>query len=494
MEAEARWSGAFEAQGSAARAKSTAAAVLADLTDRRRAIAALTPPEGVDDLAQRLDAATEAVAAATEQVSQAEEAEDAARAAVAALGDPVELSALIARCDRAIALRSEVADLERRSAATALGEASVTSGSAEAALTEARAVAESARVRASAATLRAGLEVGHECPVCEATVATLPRRSTSRRRRPPPTASSWPSWHGTRPARPSHGPRRRRDTRPGRWRRLANGWPTRFPTATTLTPCAPTPRSDSGRSGWPRMQSRPRARRGPPPAESLPRPAPSRPGSTANVATASRRCGGPLGGAALWCAGRRGRVAAGVVARADGVGRRRGRRPRRRRTARGAGGARPGPGRGRRGRGCAERRLVGPFDHHDCRRGGPRLPAPRGVGPRGARERIWSLTGQLAEAPSAAEIAAALESLTALEAAEKAALGAQQAAARERDVAVAAERALREELGSADRLLRETREPLVPLGAPPSTHPTCPPPGRRSPLGPIRRGPPRKRR
>ena len=83
-----------------------------------------------------------------------------------------------------------------------------------------------------------------------------------------------------------------------------------------------------------------------------------------------------------------------------------------------------------------------------------------------AHERSEQLTQLLDGAPDAAEVSASLEILTGLERAERTALDGLRAAGRARDAAVAAERALRDELATADAQLRETREPLVPLGAP----------------------------
>ncbi len=174
--AEEAWSQAFAAEAEAGRVSAAAASAVQDAEDRRARIAAVEAPEGLADLTQRLDASSDAVRAAGDAFDAAESADDDARQALRTAGDPVDLSRTIARCDAAIAASARVDDLTARTGAAGIGlsDAHVMAQSAEADLTAARARSDEARVLVTAAGLRAGLEVGHDCPVCAVPVATLP--------------------------------------------------------------------------------------------------------------------------------------------------------------------------------------------------------------------------------------------------------------------------------------------------------------------------------
>lgn len=174
--AEGQWSAAFTTQAEAGRAAEAAELALHAVSAKRDALGALTAPEGVADLAERIDSATSRAAEAADVLTRAEAAEEAAREALRSAGDPVALSTVLARCDAALTLTTKVDQLTRRSteAATTLGDAHVMAATAGADLERARAVADEARLLVTAAGLRASLEVGHECPVCTVEVTTLP--------------------------------------------------------------------------------------------------------------------------------------------------------------------------------------------------------------------------------------------------------------------------------------------------------------------------------
>ena len=176
LASEADWSAAFKAQADAGRAVESAVALVESLTGRRRAIAEVAAPVGLADLAQRLDAAGAAVTATGATLAEAESAEDAARQALREAGDAVELAAEVARCDEALRLGAKREEAVRRSAdsGAALADAHLLVEQAETDLGGLRAVAAEARALVTAASLRAGLEIGHECPVCAAPVVALP--------------------------------------------------------------------------------------------------------------------------------------------------------------------------------------------------------------------------------------------------------------------------------------------------------------------------------
>ncbi len=103
--AEVAWADAFAVQ-TAARGDIDAAEAAEDtLLTRRQAIAALVPPVGLTDLAERLDGATRAQDEAATALASAERAEDAARHLLAQeAGDPVTWTADLNRYESALTL------------------------------------------------------------------------------------------------------------------------------------------------------------------------------------------------------------------------------------------------------------------------------------------------------------------------------------------------------------------------------------------------------
>ena len=467
--AEERWSTVFEAKGAAARAVEEASAGLSELSARRAAVAGLTPPEGVHDLGKRLDEASDAVIAATGQVTRAEEAEDAARAGLAALGDPVELTALVARCDRAAELGSRAEELEKAvtDAVEGLARARVAEAEAESTHAAARSEADTARARGSAAALRAALEVGHACPVCETTVATLPA--------PIDQAEAEAADGSVLLAERARDAARQATARAEADARhqgvaltearaqLADALPDGADAVHLRAEAAARLESiGAARIAVESAQSvRTVARQALATArsESARLDGERRDGVQALRAARAHMApfGAPVGDAESLQESWRELTswAEGALADLDAVD-----QPKARAACERAAAADEAA---RIALEEASGLRSSTVSADDAARAA-RLRAESAL--EAASIRIGSLRGQLADAPSASGVAAALESLTALEASEKEALREQQAAARERDGAVAAERDLRGELASADRLLRETREPLVSLGAP----------------------------
>lgn len=174
--AEATHAETVAARFTAERTDADAEAALTDLLSRRSTVAALTPPDGLDDLAARLDAAAAQVEGATRAHAEAEAADELARSALRAAGDRDALAADERRYGEALELAATVAGLERdhETARTALDQAREAAETAEADLERARVRADAALEVATAAGLRGHLRVGDACPVCTATVATLP--------------------------------------------------------------------------------------------------------------------------------------------------------------------------------------------------------------------------------------------------------------------------------------------------------------------------------
>jgi len=151
------------ARTAAAERDATAASTRVD------ALTAVAIPEGTEELAQRVTRADAALAAAVDAVAAAGMELGAAEAAVAALGarEPLE---------RALTDHEQLVELDRDLAATA--EQVKLAAEARAAATEAAAAAdehmESLRTANAAWTVRAHLQAGDACPVCEQIVATVP--------------------------------------------------------------------------------------------------------------------------------------------------------------------------------------------------------------------------------------------------------------------------------------------------------------------------------
>lgn len=180
-QAQIDWTQAHGAEAMAAAALRTADQALDELTERRALLDATAPPAGLVDLTGRLSASTELLHQASSALAAAEQNEDRARLALHELGDPADLAARLTRLEAALALTAKQAALhaDRDQAEHQVRVATADRDQAAEQLGQARSEAQSARDRATAATLRGRLAVGETCPVCEQQVLTLPEPSAA---------------------------------------------------------------------------------------------------------------------------------------------------------------------------------------------------------------------------------------------------------------------------------------------------------------------------
>ncbi|MGC9669820.1 AAA family ATPase [Planosporangium sp. 12N6] len=157
---------------------------LAGLDTEIARLAAVRMPAGVAGVADDAAAARAAVAGAAVAVTTAEEREEKLRGELAAAGDEAALRRLLdAHAERArlagdaARLADTVADAEAEHAraVAALDKAQAAAAKANATLQEAFEAYEAAQTADAAAALRPHLRVGDACPVCEQSVAKLPK-------------------------------------------------------------------------------------------------------------------------------------------------------------------------------------------------------------------------------------------------------------------------------------------------------------------------------
>lgn len=174
--AEAAWSEAVPAETAAKQTRDQASARVSDLETRRDAVATITPPGGIDDLAQRLDDAAKRLAEAAAAVQAAETADEAAQAAREEAGDDLSVREKLGQLDRLERLQARLQELQNSSQRTLADrdKAQQDAATASAAVEELRVDLETASLRVSAAELRVHLALGDDCPVCTQTVAVLP--------------------------------------------------------------------------------------------------------------------------------------------------------------------------------------------------------------------------------------------------------------------------------------------------------------------------------
>ncbi len=159
-----------------ARAAEDAAAEAARARQDRDRLAGLKPPADLGDLAQEAARVAKRTADADARLRTAEAADAEARAALAAQPDVAPLAA--ARSDARTLYT--VCDAQRKAAPeqaarrTELETARSVFARADAEVAAAKTAVTEAERAGQALTLRAGLAVGHPCPVCEQEVATLP--------------------------------------------------------------------------------------------------------------------------------------------------------------------------------------------------------------------------------------------------------------------------------------------------------------------------------
>ncbi|MEV6826356.1 AAA family ATPase [Amycolatopsis sp. NPDC051102] len=159
-----------------ARTAENAAAEAAKARQDRDRLAGLRPPVELGDLTAEAARVAKRTADATSRLNAAEAADAEARAALAAQPDVAPLAAarsdartLYTVCDaqRKAAPEQAARRKELEAARTAFARADTEVTEAKAALAEAERIGQ-------ALVLRAGLAVGHACPVCEQQVSTLP--------------------------------------------------------------------------------------------------------------------------------------------------------------------------------------------------------------------------------------------------------------------------------------------------------------------------------
>ena len=145
-------------------------------TEQTATLAAVTIPHDLDELTTALTVLRARHAELDAETDAAEEAYRAAQAALASA--PSEATLTTGRRSATVVHDALTADLaawnDRDQAAKALATATSAVATADAALTAARANLDAARLADEAGTLRAHLQPGQPCPVCEQQVTTVP--------------------------------------------------------------------------------------------------------------------------------------------------------------------------------------------------------------------------------------------------------------------------------------------------------------------------------
>jgi len=143
---------------------------------RQRLLSSVTVPDGVTELAGRIETARRDLTQTSEDAEVAEAADNHARQRLAELGDPGFVNETLTWLDRRATLRADLSAQEEAVVeATRLADAAREAmADADAELERATHELERLRLQHRAADLRAQLEPGQECPVCAQTVHTLP--------------------------------------------------------------------------------------------------------------------------------------------------------------------------------------------------------------------------------------------------------------------------------------------------------------------------------
>jgi exonuclease SbcC len=167
---------AREIRDTTARAAENAAGEAARARGDRDRLAGLRPPADLGDLSDEAARVAKRVAGADTRLRAAEAADAEARAALAAQPDVAPLAA--ARSDArtlyAVGEAQRKAAPEQAARRTELEAARAGFTRADAEVTAAKTAVTEAERAGQALSLRAGLAVGHPCPVCEQEVAALP--------------------------------------------------------------------------------------------------------------------------------------------------------------------------------------------------------------------------------------------------------------------------------------------------------------------------------
>ena len=140
----------------------------------------LDVPVELADLSERSKAADEQLAAAEKRLADLKAATTTAVEQRARLGDPAPLHSVLKTYDRASSLEKKVADatVEASAAEKQARGAREAATAAEKDLARATEALDAARREHIAAHLAEGLAKGEPCPVCDQTVATLPKHAT----------------------------------------------------------------------------------------------------------------------------------------------------------------------------------------------------------------------------------------------------------------------------------------------------------------------------
>ena len=146
------------------------------LGERIKALRTVTVPDGTADLDSAAVAARAAIERADERLVTAEAAVAECAAAVSELPERAAITALQRTVEAFATASSRLHDLQQATTelTSQIEEADAEAGQTRAAHERARAEVETLLSRSVAADLRPHLQVGHACPVCDQTVATLP--------------------------------------------------------------------------------------------------------------------------------------------------------------------------------------------------------------------------------------------------------------------------------------------------------------------------------
>lgn len=146
------------------------------LQHRRQLLAAVRTPDGVTDLTSRAAAHADEAEAAAGQLAAARDRHEQASRALAAAGDGSRLTDAHQTLDQLIDVIGMLTDAtgELNACAETTSRTEEAVAGAQARLNTATSALEQAQALAGAAQLRPQLQVGHDCPVCEQNVTTLP--------------------------------------------------------------------------------------------------------------------------------------------------------------------------------------------------------------------------------------------------------------------------------------------------------------------------------
>ncbi|MFC8965492.1 AAA family ATPase [Streptomyces sp. NPDC057094] len=146
------------------------------LQHRQQLLSAVRTPSDVTDLTSRATAHSDASEAATRQLTAARHLHEQASRALTAAGDGSQLAQAHQTLDQLLDVINSLADatseLDRQLETTRQAESAA--AGAQTRWKAATSTLDEARALAGAAQLRPQLQVGHDCPVCEQNVTTLP--------------------------------------------------------------------------------------------------------------------------------------------------------------------------------------------------------------------------------------------------------------------------------------------------------------------------------